>query len=167
MRSLWTRPRRWSWPRAEVMPMATRRKCPSSRGAPSNRSSGSPPGSSSTSMVRPPSRTSSSGRTAHALSSSPFNSYSWTRRSRLEGVGCSAVGSTTSTAFRWWSELRRQPRPRTRSSSWPRTLLSPSVPNRKLRFMCRTPLSSLGPLADRLRHQASAPIVCVSWPERA
>ncbi len=74
------------------------RSVSSSMGVPSSRASGSPPGSSSTSMVRPPSRTNSSGRTAHALSSSSFNAYSWARRSRLEGGGCSAAGSTASTA---------------------------------------------------------------------
>ena len=51
--SLWTRPRWWSLPSAAAMPMARRRKRPISIGAPSSRSSGSPPGSSSTSMVRP------------------------------------------------------------------------------------------------------------------
>ena len=98
--SLWTRPRWWTLPSAAAMPMARRRKRPTSIGAPSSRSSGSPPGSSSTSMVRPPSRTSSSGRTAHAPSSSSFNPYSCARRSRLAGVGCSAAGSTASTALR-------------------------------------------------------------------
>ena len=51
--SLWMRPRWWSLPRAAAMPMARRKKRPTSMGAPSSRSSGSPPGSSSTSMVRP------------------------------------------------------------------------------------------------------------------
>ena len=91
--SLWTRPRWWSLPRAAAMPMARRRKLPTSMGAPSSRSSGSPPGSSSTSMVRPRSRTSSSGRTAQAPSSSSFSPYSWARRSRVAGVGCSAAGT--------------------------------------------------------------------------
>ena len=45
-------------------------------GALSSRSSGSPPGSSSTSMVRPPSRRNSSGCTAHARSSWSLNPYS-------------------------------------------------------------------------------------------
>ena len=85
--SLWTRPRWWALPRAAAMPIARRRKRPTSMGAPRSRPSGSPPGSSSTSMVRPCSRTSSSGRTAQALSSSSFSPYSCASRSRIYGGG--------------------------------------------------------------------------------
>ena len=53
--------------------------------APSRRASGSPPGSSSTSMVRPSSRTSSSGRAAQAPSSSFLSSYSCASRSSASG----------------------------------------------------------------------------------
>jgi hypothetical protein len=42
-------------------------------------------------MARPASRTNSSGFTAHILSSSSLNPYSWARRSRMDGDGCSAV----------------------------------------------------------------------------
>ena len=47
-----------------------------SQGEPSSLARGSPPGSSSTSMVWPRSRSNSSGRTAHSASSSSFKPYS-------------------------------------------------------------------------------------------
>jgi len=71
--------------------MARPKKLPTFIGTPSGRSSGSPPSSSSTSILRPASRT--SGRAAHALSSSSFNSYSCVRRSRLAQDVWSAAGS--------------------------------------------------------------------------
>ena len=46
------------------------------------------------------SRSSARGRTAHAASSASFKSYSWARRSRQVGLGCSEAGSTTSTELR-------------------------------------------------------------------
>src|ERR1700704_4289167 len=82
--SLCTRPRSWSLPRATAMPMARRKKRSTSMGAPSSRSSGSPPGSSSTSMDPPLSEMGSSGLPPHAPSSSSFNPYSCARR-RLVG----------------------------------------------------------------------------------
>ena len=144
LRSLWTSPRRWSWPRAEAMPTARRKKRPSAMEVPSSRASGSPPGSSSTSMVRPPSRTSSNGRTAQVPSSSSFNPYSCSRRARLAGVGWSAAGHTASTGCHWPSASSLLPRPRTSSRSCPRTwkLLSPSVPNRKDGLKQRPPPSA-------------------------
>ena len=115
--SLCTRPRRWTLPSAAAMLIARRRKLPTSMGAPRRRSSGSPPGSSNTSMVRPRSRPSSSGRTAQAPSNSSFNPYSWARRARLAGDGCSAAGSTASTAPGLPSAPRRHARQKTRSPS--------------------------------------------------
>ena len=50
--SLWTRPRRWTSPSVAAMLIARRKKFPTSMGAPRRGSSGSPPGSSSTSMAR-------------------------------------------------------------------------------------------------------------------
>ena len=52
-RSLCTRPRAWSLPREAAMPTAKGRKLPTAMGVPSSRSSGSPPGSSSMSMLLP------------------------------------------------------------------------------------------------------------------
>ncbi len=149
LRSLWTSPRWWTCPKAAAMPTANCKKRPTSMGAPSKRSSGSPPGSSSTSMVRPRSRTSSSGRTAQELSSASLKLYSRARRSRLAGVGGSAAGHTASTAFRWPLGSRCQPRTRTRSPSCPKSwkLLSLSVPNWKDRFNGSTPRSSGWPLS--------------------
>ena len=68
---------------------------------------------------------SSSGRTAHASSKSSFSPYSCVRRLRLPGVGCSAAGSTASTAFRSPPAPSRHPLQKTRSSS-SHTTWSPS-----------------------------------------
>ena len=65
--SLWMSPCRCILPRAAATPAAMREERPTSIGVPTTALSSSPPGSSSTRMVRPRSRTSSSGRTAHAL----------------------------------------------------------------------------------------------------
>ena len=95
--SLWIRPRSCTRRSAAASGIAMRRNCTVSSGLPASLSSGSPPGSSSTNMARSPSRRSSRGRAAHALSSSSFNSYSWVSRSRCERDGRSAAGKTTRT----------------------------------------------------------------------
>lgn len=64
--SLWIRPRPWSWPSAAHRPTARRKNCVHSIGLPSSRSRGSPPGSASTSIVRPLCGASARGRTAQA-----------------------------------------------------------------------------------------------------
>ena len=81
------------------MPTAKGRKLPTVMGAPSSRSSGSPPGSSSMSMLPPRSRSSARGRTAHAPSNTSFKPYSWARLSRQLGLGCSEAGTTASMAL--------------------------------------------------------------------
>src|SRR5258705_5989258 len=128
--SLWTRPRRWTWVRAGAIAMARRRKLRTSMGAPSNRPSGSLWVSSSTSMVRPRSRTSSSGRNAHAPSSSAFRLYSRAKRWSAGGVECSAAGSPTSTGpgppSAWLSPLQKTRSPSSHSI-W--SLLPPPAPN--------------------------------------
>ena len=68
--------------------------------APSCRSSGSPPGYSSKSMVRPWWRPSSSGSAAQDPSSASFKPYSCVRRSTMAGIGCSPAGETASTVSR-------------------------------------------------------------------
>ena len=85
------------------------------------------PESSSTSMVRPRSRTSSNGRTAQAPSSSSFNSYSCARRSRIKGGGCSAVTSSDSTVFRPPSAPGHDPRQKVRSPSSHKTCRLSSI----------------------------------------
>ena len=119
------------------------RKRSVSIGRPSSWASGTPPGSSSTSKVRPRSRTSSSGRAAQAPSSSSFSAYSCARRSRVAAAGCPAAGSTASTACRLPSAPWRHARQKTRSPSSHKTwkLRSPSAPNRVDVLNCRTPPS--------------------------
>src|SRR5215472_2454806 len=115
--SLWTMPRWCSLPNAAMMPMARRRKRAISIGAPSSRSSGSPPESSSTSMTWPRSRTSSSGRTAQARSSSSRNPYSLVRRSTQLAETGSAAGTTARTAVRAPPSTPRQALQKARSPS--------------------------------------------------
>jgi hypothetical protein len=123
------------------MPMARGRKLPSAMGAPSSRSSGSPPGSSSTSVLLPRSRSNASGRTAHGPSSASFKLYSWARRLRQLRLGWSDAGTTASTGLSLPSSASRQVLQKTRSLSAHKTLrrLSGSASRREDRFNCRTP----------------------------
>ena len=125
--SLWMRPRRCALPRTVAMPTAMRRKRPTSIGAPRRLPSNSPPGSSSTRVVRPRSRTSSIGRTAHVLSNSSFREYSWARRSIVVGAGCSKAGCMIRTFLRPSPAPSRHPRPKTSPPSSDK-ILRPPIP---------------------------------------
>jgi hypothetical protein len=111
-------------------------------------------------MVGPRSRTSSSGRTAHAPSRSSLSPYSCVRRLRVAGVGCSAAGSTAKTGVRWPSAPRRHPRQKTHSPSPHKACrpLSPSGSNRENGLNCRTPSPghSLKTRRDGHGHKRSA-----------
>ena len=156
LRSLWTRPRWWSLPNAATMPMARRRKRPTSIGAPSSRSSGSPPGSSSTSMVCPRSRMSSSGRTAQLRPIRPSAHIREPGDRAWPAPGAPRRARTASTARRLPSACRRHPRQKTRSPSSHKTWRSPSfaTPNGKNRSNCRTsvgkPVVAAGPASWRI-----------------
>ncbi len=80
-KSLWTRPDGGAGD-GLAMARANRKKWSSFIGDPSSCSSGSLPGSSNISKVRPPSRISSSGRTAQARSAGRARLTSWANRSR-------------------------------------------------------------------------------------
>ena len=100
--SLWTRPRWCSLPTAAAMPMARRRKrLDLHRRGEQPLERLEPPTSSSTSMVRPPSRTSSSGRdrprSVQLVLQSVFVGEAIEARA---ASGCAATGSTASTALR-------------------------------------------------------------------
>jgi hypothetical protein len=142
--SLWMRPRACNWRSAADKATANLRNFPTSMGAPRRRSIGSPPGSLSTSMVCPRSRTSANGRTAHASSNSSFSPYSCIRRLRVAGVGCPAAGTTAKTARQSPSVASCLPLQKTRSPSFHDTskLLFRPTPDQEDGFICwtRSPL---------------------------
>ncbi len=111
--SLWMMPCSWSLPSAVERPMAMRRNRVRSNRRSRNRSRGSPPGSSSTSIVRPSSRTRARGKTAHAGSSLLLSPYSCSSRLWVPCAGCFDQGATT----RIWP-VSLWPRYRTNSPSF-------------------------------------------------
>ncbi len=115
--SLWMRPCWWTLASAAAARTAMRRNLSRPTGVPMRLLSNSPPGSSSTNMLRPGSRTSSSGRTAQAASSSSLKEYSRARRSRVAGAGCSDVGNEIRTSLRPPAAPSCHPRPKTSSPS--------------------------------------------------
>src|SRR5208283_5108801 len=112
--SLWIRPCRASLPSAAARPTPKRRNRLNSIGCPRSRSSGSPPGSSSMSIVRPSERARVRGRAAQSEASSSRRAYSCSSRSKIAGTGCSETGTTTRMPDR---SLSPWPRCRTNSSS--------------------------------------------------
>lgn len=133
-------------------------------GSPRCRSSGSPPGSSRTSIVRPRSRTNSSGRTAHAASRWSFRPYSCASRSTVTVVGRSVAGSTTMYVCRSPPGPRRQALQKTRSSSFHRTcggFSSPSATAHGNGLIGRPPQS------DRPQSDRRPPEMRQAWLARA
>jgi hypothetical protein len=95
--------------------MAMRRNRVRSNCRSSSRSRGSPPGSSSTSIIRPLSRTRARGTTAHAGSSLILSAYSCSSRLKVPCAGCFDKGATTRM---WLGSVSLWPRYRTNCASF-------------------------------------------------